>query len=200
MTHDHKPDDLQSLWQSMPDTSIKLSVEDLRSRARKLSNRIRRRFIIEYTASIIVIAAFAWYATWPKPATPLWPIANIMVIVGTLVVLWNLHRVSRLRALPASESLDTLIGYHRQNLVQQRDALKSVWLWYLMPFVPGIVLWIAALWVSRPEGPAGDRMAGFLIITSCWAAAVFAFLFVLNLLGTARLQRMIDDLDRYGDQ
>ncbi len=200
MTNMPQSQDLQSLWQSLPDTPIRMTTEDLRGHARKLDSRIRRRFIIEYGASVVVIPVFAWYATWREPATPLWPIANVTIIAGTLFMLWNLHRVSRRHALPPSAPFSTLVEHHRANLVQQRDALRSVWLWYLMPFVPGFVLWITALWVSRPEGPAGDRMAIALIFTAFWAVAVFAVLLVINLVGARRLQRQIDDLDAYKDQ
>jgi hypothetical protein len=191
---------LQSIWQSLPTETITLSVEDMRARASKLDRRIRRRFIVEYVASVVVIIAFSWYATWPAPATPLWPIANVAIIVGTIVMLWNLHRVSRQQKPSGSASIKSLVEYHRANLAYQRDGLRTVWLWYLLPFVPGVVMWLAALWISRPATPAGDVMAGFLIVTAAFCVAVFGLLFALNLLAAAHLQRQIDDLDRFKEK
>lgn len=193
----HTDDDLKSLWQSLPHKPVTLTIEELRHRSRKLDSRIRRRFIVEYAAAIFVVVTLIWYATWPEPKTPLWPIANITLIVGTIVVMWNLHRVSRRRALPLDGSINTLASFHRDNLVQQRDALRAVWLWYLMPFVPGVVLWIVALWISRPAGPAGDRMGGFLVISALAVFAWFALLYVINLFAASRLQRLIDELDKF---
>ena len=193
-------DSLQSLWQSLPTETITVSIEDMRARASRLDRRIRRRFIVEYVASAIVIAAFGWYATWPEPATPLWPAANIAIILGTIVMLWNLHRVSRQQKPSESASIDSLVEFHRANLAYQRDGLRKVWLWYLLPFVPGVAMWLAALWISRPATPAGDAMAGVLMITAAFCVAAFGFLFAINLLAAAHLQRQIDDLDRHREK
>lgn len=192
-----EPRDLQSLWQSMPTAPVTITVEEMRTRSLAFEKKVGRRNLIEYIASGFVIAIFAWYATWPMPATPLWPIANILIITGTLVVVWNIHRISSAARSPASAPMESLMVFHRAELVRQRDALRTVWLWYLAPFAPGFALWLAALWIGAPaaqQTPAwGMRLGGAAVL----AGVMFAGIIALNLLGAARLQRQIDELDRH---
>ena len=96
------PDDIRALWQSQPETELTISAAEMRERARAFQERIRRRNRVEYIASAIVIAAFGWYATWPKPATVLWPIANLTIIAGVLLIVFNLHRYGRAAPMPSA--------------------------------------------------------------------------------------------------
>jgi hypothetical protein len=194
-----QPGDLQSLWQSMPATPVAVTVEDMRARAVAFERKVGRRNAIEYVASAMVIAIFGWYATWPEPATPLWPLANIAIIIGTLVMVWNLHRLSAAAGLPRDASLATLIDYHRAGLVQQRDALRSVWRWYLLPFAPGLALWFTAVWIGTPDTERKLTFGLGLALAAVVSLAVSGFIVLLNLIGAARLQRMIEDLDRFGE-
>lgn len=100
MTTPIPPDDIRSLWQSQPTTELTISAAEMRERANTFQERIRRRNRVEYIACAVVIAAFSWYATWPKPATPLWPIANLLIIAGVLLIAFNLHRYGRAAPVP----------------------------------------------------------------------------------------------------
>lgn len=190
-----QPGDLQSLWQSMPTTPVTITAEDMRARATAFQRKVRRRNLVEYIASGFVVIVFGWYATWPVPATPLWPIANIMIIIGVLAVVWNLHRLARAATPPSGASAASLIDFQRAEYVRQRNALKSVWLWYIGPVVPGLIVWFIAAGVGMP-GLIPMRAIIGLGGTALVAALVFGVIILLNLLGAARLQRMIDDLDR----
>ncbi len=191
-------DSIQSLWQSMPTTPMLLSAADLRARSQAFRGKVSRRNLREYIAGAVVIALFSWYATFPSATTPMWPIGCVLIVAGTLVVSWNLHRYGA-RATPAEASLDALIDFHRAELVRQRDALTSVWLWYLMPFAPGVILIFADMWLgaaartSPLRASIGVGFAAFVFI------AVGVGTVLLNLLGAAWIQRRIDDLDRYKD-
>lgn len=190
------PGDLRSLWQAMPATPVIVTAEEMRLRAAAFQRKVRGRNIVEYVASAFVVVVFGWYATWPKPATPLWPIANIMIIVGVLVVVWNLHRLARASVPPAGADATSLIDFQRAEFTRQRDALKSVWLWYIGPIVPGVILWLVAKGIDlAPANPTGALIG--LVGMALIATLVFGLIILLNLLGAARLQRMIDDLDRY---
>jgi hypothetical protein len=195
-----EPGDLQSLWQSMPTPPVTITVEEMRTRSVAFDKKVGSRNLIEYIAAAFVVVIFGWYATWPIPATPLWPIANIAIIIGTLVVVWNLHRIAGANGTPGEASLATLIDHHRSGLVKQRDALRSVWRWYLLPFAPGLALWFTALWVGAPEGEKKLTFGLGLGMAALLSIAVSGFIILVNLIGAARLQRMIDDIDRFGDQ
>lgn len=194
-----KPGDLQSLWQSMPTTPVVITAQEMRTRADKFERKVRRRNLVEYVAAAFVVVIFGWYATFSEPATPLWPIANVMIIAGVLVVVWNLHRLARASRPPSGASAATLIAFQRAEYTRQRDALKSVWLWYIGPMIPGLIVWFIAV-ASRMPALTPMRALIGLGGAAIFTALVFGFIILLNLLGAARLQRMIDDLDRYGDQ
>lgn len=196
MSNEQKNHDLQSLWQSQPAPHVSISMDEMRARAATFERKVRRRNWTEYVASGFVIVAFGWYATWPEPATPLWPIANIAIIVGTLVMIWNLHRFGPDRA-PDEAPVATLLDFHRGELVRQRDALRTVWLWYIGPFAPGLVLWFAALWIGTPEAQQTATWGMGLALAAGVSVAVSAGIIALNLFGAARLQRLIDEIDSY---
>jgi hypothetical protein len=194
-----QPGDLRSLWQSMPATPVTITAEDMRARALAFQQKVRRRNFGEYAAAATVIGVFGWYASFPEPATPLWPIANLMIIAGVLLVTWNLNRLARAAVPPASASATDLIAFQRNQYTRQRDALKSVWLWYIAPLIPGMILWSVASAVGTPTTNPGRTavvLGGEVLITSL----VFGVVILLNLLGAARLQRLIDDLENFKDQ
>jgi len=191
---------LHALWQSMPTDAIVISAEEMRLRAAKFEKRVRSRNLREYVACVIVVAVFGWYATF-KSTTILWPIANLMIALATIYVGFSLHRKGKAARTPPGGSVPSLVDFHREALVRQRDALKTVWRWYLLPFVPGLVLWFVAMWIGH--GAEAARPAAFataLVMTFVFCAMVFVAILLLNLLGAARLQRMIDDLDRYKEK
>src|SRR5690606_35891927 len=140
--------------------------------------KVKRRNLIEYVAAAFVILMFGWYATLPLADTPLWPVANIMIIIGTLVVVWNLHRIGRASATPASAEFGALLDFHRAELVRQRDALRTVWLWYIAPFIPGFALWLAALWIGTPDDQKtmawGIELGGSALIAILVCGAIIA--------------------------
>lgn len=195
-TRQHPSDDIRSLWQSMPVDPVSISMDEMRVRAQKFEQKIRRRNYIEYAASVLVVAIFGWYATFPLPATPLWPIANLVIIGGILLVVWNLHRKARASAPPSDASAATLIDFQRAEFTRQRDALKTVWRWYVLPVVPGLILWFIAVAVGIP---AKDPVRAAIVLsgTALVVLVVFAAIILLNLLGAAHLQRQIDALDRH---
>ena len=196
MTSSPPPDDIRSLWQSMPVTPLAISAEEMRAKAKKFEHKIRRRNVIEYAASVLVVAIFGWYATFPVPATPLWPIANLMIIAGILVAAWNLHRKARASTPPATASATALVDFQRAEFVRQRDALRTIWRWYIFPIVPGLIVWFIAVTVGIPvKDPV--RHAISLGITILVVLLVFGGIVLMNLLGAAHLQRQIDALDRY---
>jgi hypothetical protein len=198
MTQPVSAEDIRSLWQKMPSDTVVITAEEMRAKAHTFERRVGRRNLGEYVASALVIAVFSWYATFPEPATPLWPIGNILIVSATLFVVLMLHRGRAARA-PSVGSVDTLIGFHRTELARQRDMLVTVWRWYLLPFAPGLVLMFTAMWIGAPAGNQ-SRVAITLILVILLFVAVAIGIVLLNLLAAARLQRMIDDLDRYSEK
>ena len=192
--------ELRALWQSMPTTPVIVSPAEMRAGAQKFQAHIRRRNTIEYAAILFVIAAFSWYATWPEPATPLWPIANILIVLGALVSGFNWHRRARAASVPAAASTAGLIEFQRSELARQRDALVSAWRWYLAPWVPGLALWLVAIWVGSIGTPHPELAPVIIGVVVLLFVIVALWVTTFQFLGAARLQRMIEDLDRHREK
>ena len=80
------------------------------------------------------------------------------------------------------------LEFLRSELVRQRDLLRSVWWWYLAPFVPGLLLILGGVALERP-GRWGWLAPGIV------AAVTFVGIGLLNQRVARKLQRRIDDLD-----
>ena len=193
------PGDLRSLWRSMPVETVTVSMEEMRARAEAFQKRIRKRNFIEYAATFFVVIVLTWYATWPSRTGLLWPVSNGLIIAGMLVVALNLHMRARAATPPAEASAGSLIDFQRTQLMRQRDAVRTVWLWYILPVVPGIILWFIAIGIdmtARHPERALIVLSGAAIVV----VLVFVIIILINLLAAARLQRMIDDLDRHKER
>ena len=79
------------------------------------------------------------------------------------------------------------LEFTRSELVRQRDLLRSVWWWYLLPFVPGMLLIPVGYWL---EGPGW-----VLLALGIFVAVAFVGIGLLNQRVAHKLQRRIDDLD-----
>jgi NADH:ubiquinone oxidoreductase subunit K len=111
-------------------------------------------------------------------------LSKFVLIAGVLFVIGYLNLVARPRALPEAERGDTIIRFHRAELVRQRNILRSVPLWYLFPFVPGLVLGVFA------ERKEGESVFGLAIL-----AVVFALVWWLNRYGASYLDKQIQQVD-----
>jgi len=112
---------------------------------------------------------------------------------------YQLHKKGAARTVPAEMAFRTCLDFHRQQLERQRDLLRGVWTWYLLPFVPGIAVFLIGLFrwtMTLPHAPAHARV---IIITFALTAAACALVFFaigkLNQWAAQKLQREIDALN-----
>ena len=192
MTNESASGDMKHLWQSQPTEPPRIHPEELRKKMNKFERRIFWRNIREYAAGAVVVAIFGYYE-W-RFHSLLVRLGSGLIIAGTLYVMYQLHQRASTRPAPAHLGLSTCIEFHRKSLERQRDALRTVWSWYLLPFVPGLaVLVIGSIvnqWVAHRH----------LVINSFVSPAIMAaFFFVvwkLNRWAAKRLQTQIDELDK----
>jgi hypothetical protein len=79
------------------------------------------------------------------------------------------------------------LQFHRRELVRQRDLLRSVWLWYIGPFVPGIVVFGMGVGSRHGTGTWWNALP-FL--------CVFGGVMWANYRAARGLDRQIAELDR----
>jgi hypothetical protein len=183
------PNDPKSLWKDQPVTVAAYSPEDFRRRLDKQQKTLRMRNLVEYAAGVVVIAFFGFLAM--GQADDLTRAGAVLVMLGTLVVLWQLHRRASAAPVPA---VGDLVAFQRQQLVRQHAALKSVPLWYLAPFAPGMGLLIFARFRDIPANEIWAASLG-----TAWVVATFVGVWLLNHFAARKLARQIENLDRTGD-
>jgi hypothetical protein len=190
MSNEPSEGDIKKLWQNQVTESLPMPLEELQRKAKMFRSRIRRRNIREYVAAAILIV---WVGSGLlRFSTPLNRAGQITIIAGVVYVVWQLRRRASTAILPVEASASNWLDFHRRQLERQRDALRSVWKWYLAPLIPGIALLLAGL--SRTI----EQRTGSIALIPAVAAAnivVFGAVWCLNVRAARRLQRRIDELD-----
>jgi hypothetical protein len=148
---------LQTLWQSQPSSRRTISLDEIQQQAHRLERRVARRNLREYLAAVIVVAGYGW-GMWLIPSLLL-RVGAGLVIVATIVVVTWLHRWGRAEPLASDLALKPALEFHRSQLERQRQLLSSVWRWYLLPFVPGLLVLVVGAALEQRIGP--QRAAGF---------------------------------------
>ncbi|MCX8474988.1 MAG: hypothetical protein MT490_04235 [Sphingomonas sp.] len=185
-------DPIADLWTQQHRDAVPPDAEALARADARFRRRIRRRDAIEYVAGLLGASVFVVAAI----QIPDWGVrlGCAAIILGMLVVLRNLWR-RRPRAPDAALGAPSL-AFYRATLVAQRDAVASVWRWYIAPPVPGILLLLLAiLRVSAEHRPLWTAILA-MVLTALPVVVVFWGIHRLNLAAAHRLQGMIDALDR----
>jgi hypothetical protein len=184
-------DDICNVWQAQGSGPAPLTLEELRKRGDRFHSQIARRNLREYLVMALLIPYFGYFA-WTSPL-PLMRVGNGLMIAGLLYMTYQLHRRAAAADAPAEMAWNTCLAFHRAELERQRDALNSVWKWYLGPLVPGMATILAAGCIAAfPR----STVAGILVLVCGGAAAVgLWWMGRLNRRAAAGIQRQIDALD-----
>ena len=184
MPSDPNPNDPRNLWQNQKDERATITLEDVRRQAGRLGRRVYWRNLREYVAGAIVIAVFG-ASLWHTRG---WRIApSLLLMAGTGYVLFEIHRRGAARSLPMDADLKASLDFHIRELERQRNALRTVWLWYLLPFMPGFLAEIAVSAVDR--GVTGPLIAFCIALP-----LMFVGIWKLNESGARKLDRKIREL------
>jgi hypothetical protein len=86
--------------------------------------------------------------------------------------------------------LQGALDFHRTQLTRQRDLLREVWSWYILPFVPGMLLMLIGFGVAHPE------RIRFIVAYAVALAGLMIGLHLLNRRAATGIQRRLDELPR----
>ncbi len=187
-------DPLQSIWKNQSNEEFSMSLADIHARAEKFQSRVRLRNVIEYVAAAAVVAFFIWTALI-TPAL-IMRIGAALIVLGAGYVCWKLHELGRAASKAELDAAQSLTDFHRAELVRQRQALSTVWSWYLAPFIPGMVVFLAGVSFEAPaEAPLAAKLMVFLVGVG-FVAAMFWAVAWLNAQAVKKLDREIRALDQ----
>jgi hypothetical protein len=174
------------IWQNQPLEKIPMPIEEIRKKAQQFEKRVGRRNLREYAGGALAIAIFTFdLFKFPNPVARA---GSALIIAGTLFVLFQIYRRGTPRKAPLDLAPVASVEYYRRELVRQRDLLRSVWLWYVGPFVPGLIVF--AIGVT----PRQAAVAGALI-NAVPLAALLGSIIWLNHRAANRLDRQIAELE-----
>ena len=184
-------DPAKQAWQESVEIAGTPPLEKVRKDAEKFYRRIRRRNAIEYIACVVVIVGFT-INMFTLPHV-LHKIGSALVILAAIFAPWQLHR--RASAVPPEVAGTMPTHAHlRGQLVRQRDALKGLFWWYVLPFLPGLALVFLGHGYDPEINAAGPpSWMRWLIFAGIFA--MLGFIVWLNRLGARRLQKRIDEID-----
>jgi len=184
MSNEPNPDDLKSLWQNQEVEKVTITIDEIRRRAARFERRIYWRNLREYIAGAVAIAVLLFQYRYAHGRQIL---AVLLMIAGTLLALVQLHRRGSARTVPADAGLRVSLAFHRAELERQRDALRQVWLWYLLPFVPGFVATLVVAAMAR-------GITTWLIIFGVMLVIFLTGVWRLNEWAARKLDRKIQEL------
>lgn len=172
-----------------------MTLADVHLHAQRFQARVRRRNMIEYVAAAFVIVFFAGTAV-AAPA-PVVQLGAALVVAAALYVCWQLYRMGRAASRSELEAgAQSWAAFHRAELVRQREALRTVWRWYLAPFVPGYLVFLAGVsFTEANPAPLAARLGVFVAALALMAGA-FAVIAWLNARAAKQLDAQIAALDQ----
>jgi len=161
-----------------------LSPETLADHARHFQRLIRWRNARESLAGLVVIGANAAQLRG-EPVGLEWT-SHALFIVGALCVMVFLHTGAASRVVPNGLSPAALLRFHRDEIARQHRVLRAVPIWYLGPFVPGVLVLGVDRWSTHPGAAAGGLVG---------MALVFGFVWWLNIKGGQSLAHQAGEVE-----
>ena len=197
MTTSYEPParDPRTIWKEQEMTTRVPSPRQLEARHRRLENRVRLRNRVEYVAGGVVFAGALLLAGWMLAGDTslhrtVVAIGTLLLGAGALLVCVQLHR--RTGGPVATDGSDSTRARYRADLVRQRDALRSVFGWYIAPFLPGLVLIYGAVLLE----PGIDRIRALILAVA--TAAFLAWVLHMNRRAAEGIDTELRVLDEEG--
>ena len=195
--HSDNDNDMTNIWRNQPMESAEISLAEICRKADKFERRIFWRNLREYVAGVVVIAFFGYYISIFH--SPLTRAGCGLVIAGTLFIGLTLQKRGPSKAIPADLAIRSCTEFLSKELQRQCDLMRSVWLWYLLPLVPGLLVFESGLLAQAlQQVNASSHLRSVVTpfaITIVLSAVVFIGVWKLNQWGARKLQREIDALE-----
>ena len=184
MVIDRPENDLCMTWQEQAVMPRPVNIDDLVKRALRFQRKIRWRNRFEYAAGLVGAAAYLVYI-WVF-GNPWIRAGSLLFVFGGLSIIYQLHKKTSSKTVPAGANC---AEFHRRELQRQRDALRSIMRWYVIPLIPGAIVFNIGIAASHPWGP----IVCLSLAAVFWVAGSL-FVYKLNQWGARKLQREIDEL------
>ena len=129
--------DAQRLWRDQPREEHQMSVEDIRSRAEQLEQRVRS-INIATAALVAVVILVEAFQIW-KSRELIERAGDMLTIAAFIYVAFRFRGHVTVQSTPAGLGRTSSAVFYREQLVRRRDLSSHPWR-FLLPFVPGVAL------------------------------------------------------------
>jgi hypothetical protein len=156
----------------VPDVGT-MTIDQLREEAAGYAKVLRRGAWIEIAVASVLVPLFVTFAVMARPSAA--RIGAGMTVAGCLFVMWRMWR-SLAATTPIARDADfaTTAAIYRAQLQRHQHALRTIWLWYLLPLMigPFLILSATALGTARRDAAAIGTAITFVVIclTIVWPA------------------------------
>jgi hypothetical protein len=179
-------DPAKQAWQASVEIAGAPPLEEVRKGVNRFYRFISWRNGIEYVACAIGAISFSVYV---------FTVSHLFQKVGSVMIAGGVPRgvaapSTGLRARADAAGLMPLLEFARRQLTRQRDALRGLFRWYVLPFLPGLTMIVVGNSSARMVAigwPEGLFLAGLIVL--------FGGVFRLNLHFASEVRDHIDEID-----
>lgn len=168
----------EQLWHTETEEVQIMTLSEIHCKARDFQREIHRRNVREYVGAcfaLVFCSTLVWFL--PSPAQKL---GAALLLAGIAYVTASLRATGSAREVPVEDCL----GFHRRELVRQRNLLRNAGTWHLAAMLPGVVLLNLSAWTR-----SNDYVIS--VATTALAAAVLGLVSWFNLRAARKLDEQL---------
>jgi hypothetical protein len=179
---------LRQQWKEQAMTTATMTLEDIRTRDLQLTSTTARRNTLEYLAGgtaamFLLVMAVLTFLNGNSAIDMLMASGFAALVLGIAVAGIHLFRNS---GQAHNDLTASGVDHLRRRLKHERDLLRSVWLWYIGPMLPGFALIYGGLFF------AGN--VSFAIIAGGLTLAFLLCVAIINRRAASQIEQEIRDL------
>ena len=172
----------EQLWKTETGEVLTMTLTEIHRKAREFQKDppAQRARVHRSAFALVFCSTLVWFL--PSPAQKL---GAALLLAGIAYVTASLRDTGSARDVPVEDCL----GFHRRELVRQRNLLRNAGTWHVAALLPGVVLLDLSAWTRSNDYvvPAA---------TTVLAAAVLDLVSWLNLRAARKLDEQLRSLTR----
>jgi tetrahydromethanopterin S-methyltransferase subunit E len=196
MTNESSPSDMRNVWQNQKPEGIRMSVEEIRGKAARFQRKVFWENALNYVVLLAGVAFVSFCLVWHRfPTTVLIRLGLGLTVAALLYMLWQTHKRSPSRRVPAEMGIVSCLDFYRKELERRRDLHRSVWQWCFGPAIPGVIILLvvmARIHTSHVRHPGwiliGVLTVSVLMVVYGWRQSAAR---------ARKLQSEIDEIDAF---
>jgi hypothetical protein len=179
------------LWKQQDLPAVRISMEDVRKRAKRLKTAVRIRTAKGLAVAAFLFACFIYFAIqvhdWPRR------LGALLTAVAVVYFVYQLLESRGKKAPPLEVGTSASVTFLRHELERQRDFHRGWRFWTrVVVLYPGYLLFC---WGSAVAEPGAARVYGWIVVTVFGLGGIGVW---LNLAKAQKYQRLIDEMDNGG--